>query len=54
MTIFRVAFIVLSTAAIGGTSYVSYYGAGGESTDLDQSVRVASGGRVGGVVGRVK
>ncbi|WP_425097710.1 hypothetical protein [Tropicibacter sp. S64] len=54
MTLFRTAFVVLATLAIAGTSYVSYYGAGGESTDLDQSVRTGSAGRVVGVVGRVK
>lgn len=54
MNIFRAAFLILATSAIVGTTYVGYYGAGGESSDLDQSVRTASGGRAIGVLGRVK
>ncbi|MFW2545425.1 hypothetical protein ACN2XU_22585 [Primorskyibacter sp. 2E107] len=54
MNLFRVVFLILTTSAVAGTSYVSYYGAGGESADLDQSVRTGSGGGVIGVAGRVK
>lgn len=54
MNLFRMAFLTFTTLAVAGTSYVSYYGAGGESSDLDQSVRRGSGGNVIGVVGRVK
>ena len=51
--IFRTVFIVLTIAAIAGTGYVSYYGMGRESTDLERSIRAGSGGNfVGG--GRVK
>lgn len=47
--IFRIVFIVLTIAAIGGTGYVSFYGMGRESLDLDRSVRAGSGGNfIGG------
>lgn len=54
MSIFRAAFLVFTVLAVAGTSYVSYYGAGGESRDLDKSVRTGSGGRVIGLAGSVK
>ena len=54
MSLFRAVFVILVISAVAGTAYVSYYGAGGESFDLDRSVRSASGGRVIGVGGRVK
>ncbi|MCM2563237.1 hypothetical protein M8756_14065 [Lutimaribacter sp. EGI FJ00015] len=44
--ILRVAFVVLAVAAIAGTTYVSFYGMGRESTDTQRSVRVGSGGNV--------
>lgn len=44
MTIFRVIMIVASTVTIGGASYLSYNGIGRESSDLDRSIRVGSGG----------
>ncbi|MBS0126601.1 hypothetical protein [Thetidibacter halocola] len=50
--ILRVAFIVLALAAIGGAAYTGYYGRGGESSDLDKSIRAGSGGAV--LTGRVK
>lgn len=54
MTIFRFTFAAFAIAAVSGTAYISYHGAGGESSDLDKSVRSASAGRVIGVAGRVK
>lgn len=50
--IIRVFFVVLSLAAIGGATYTGYYGQGGESTDLDKSIRTGSG--IGVVNARVK
>ncbi|WP_377193888.1 hypothetical protein [Ruegeria meonggei] len=44
MTVFRIAFILISTVAVAATGYVSYHGYGGESRDLDRSVRVGSDG----------
>ncbi len=52
MSVIRAVFLILTTSAIGGTSYVAYHGAGGESFDLDRSVRTGSGGVFVG--GRVK
>jgi uncharacterized membrane protein len=50
---FRVVFIVISLAAIGGATYVSWYGYGAESTDTIRSIRAGSGGAPG-LAGRVK
>ena len=50
--IIRIAFVVLALTATAGTVYVSWQGMGGESLDLDRSVRSGSGGI--GVAGRVK
>ncbi len=44
MTIFRLIMIVASALTIGGASYLSYNGIGSESSDLDRSIRVGSGG----------
>jgi hypothetical protein len=44
MNLFRVIFLIASVLAIGGTSYVGYYGYGMQSHDLDRSVRTGSGG----------
>jgi hypothetical protein len=44
MTIFRLIMIVASALTIGGASYLSYNGIGRESSDLDRSIRVSSGG----------
>ncbi|MDA7425947.1 hypothetical protein [Thalassococcus lentus] len=53
MSFVRIVFIVFATTAIAATAYVGYHGAGGESFDLDRSVRAGSGGTfVGG--GRIK
>lgn len=51
--VIRVAFVILTVAAIAGAGYGGYHGLGGGSTDLDRSVRSGSAGiGVGG--GRVK
>jgi hypothetical protein len=50
--IIRAAFVILSLAVIGGAAYTGWYGQGGESLDLDKSIRTGSGGVVG--IGRVK
>ena len=50
--IIRVLFLVLSLSAIAAATYTGYYGQGGESSDLDKSIRMGSGGL--GVAGRVK
>lgn len=44
MTIFRLIMIVASALTIAGAGYMSYNGIGRESTDLDRSIRVSSGG----------
>ncbi|MGR3639014.1 hypothetical protein [Alterinioella nitratireducens] len=48
MSLFRIAFLVISIGAIAGTGYVSYHGWGRASTDLDASIRLGSGG-IGGI-----
>ncbi|KIC20289.1 hypothetical protein [Leisingera sp. ANG-Vp] len=45
MNLFRIIFLVMSGVSIAGATYVSYHGYGGESRDLDTSIRAASGGR---------
>ncbi|WP_264211273.1 hypothetical protein [Leisingera thetidis] len=45
MNLFRIVFLVMSGLSIAGTAFVSYHGYGGESRDLDTSIRAASGGR---------
>lgn len=52
MNLFRLIFLLMSAVSIGGTAYVSYQGYGGESRDLDRSIRAASGGRI--INGNVK
>lgn len=52
MNLFRLVFLVLATGAIAGTSYVAYQGHGGESRDLDRSIRAVSAGR--GLNGSIK
>ncbi|MGR3621370.1 hypothetical protein [Pseudophaeobacter sp.] len=52
MTLFRLVFLLLSAFAIVGTTYVAYQGHGGESRDLDRSIRAVSAGR--GLNGTVK
>lgn len=49
----RILFVVFTLAAMSGVTYAAYYGRGGESSDLDRSVRIGSGG-VGALAGRVK
>lgn len=49
----RLAFIILTVAVVAGAGYAGFYGQGGESVDLDKSVRTGSGGYIG-VGGRVK
>ncbi len=44
MIVFRVIFVTLSLMAIGAAGYASYRGIGGESADLDRSVRLGSSG----------
>ncbi|WP_037309723.1 hypothetical protein [Ruegeria halocynthiae] len=44
MNLFRIVFLILSTTAVAATGYVAWQGYGGESRDLDTSVRVGSGG----------
>jgi hypothetical protein len=44
MSIFRLILIVASALTIGGASYLSYNGIGSESSDLDRSIRLGSGG----------
>lgn len=45
MNLFRIIFLTMSAVSIAGATYVSYQGYGGESRDLDTSIRAASGGR---------
>jgi hypothetical protein len=52
MNLFRVVFLVMSGLSITGVTYISYQGYGGESRDLDTSIRAASGGRY--AIGNVK
>ncbi|GAA6196849.1 hypothetical protein [Pseudophaeobacter sp.] len=52
MMLFRLVFVVLSGLAIAGTTYVAYLGHGGESRDLDRSIRAVSAGR--GLNGSIK
>ncbi|EBA18153.1 spermidine synthase [Roseobacter sp. SK209-2-6] len=52
MSIFRLVFLLLSALAITGTTYAAYLGHGGESRDLDRSIRAVSAGR--GLNGSVK
>jgi hypothetical protein len=44
MSAFRIVFLVGSLLTTAGAGYLSYSGVGGESTDLDRSVRLGSGG----------
>ncbi|MCZ4268434.1 hypothetical protein HGE68_02880 [Rhodobacteraceae bacterium R_SAG6] len=44
MNLFRIVFLSLSFVAICVASYASYKGYGGESRDLDRSIRLGSGG----------
>jgi len=44
MTAFRIVFVVGALLTTAGAGYLSYRGIGGESTDLDRSVRLGSGG----------
>ena len=50
--IIRAVFVLLSVSAIAGAAYTGYYGMGGESLDLDKSIRASSGGSA--IIGRVK
>ncbi|EAQ47005.1 spermidine synthase [Roseobacter sp. MED193] len=52
MILFRLIFVLLSATAIAGTTYVAYLGHGGESRDLDRSIRAVSAGR--GLNGSIK
>ena len=53
MGLFRITFVALALAAIGGAYYTSYYAIGRESGDVRQSIRQgSSGGYYAG--GRVK
>ena len=53
MNLFRTVFVVISLAAIAGTTYAAWYGYGGESTDVSKSIRQGSHGG-GAIAGRVK
>lgn len=53
MSAARIAALTLVALLAGWTSYLSYYGVGGESRDVSQSVRERSAGG-GGFSGRVK
>ncbi len=53
MNIIRLVFLLWAAATIAGGGYLSYYGIGRDSTDLDTSVRTGSPG-AGGINGRVK
>lgn len=44
MTLVRIVFLVAASCATLGAGYLGYKGIGGESTDLDRSIRVGSGG----------
>ncbi len=44
MSLFRIIFLAGSLLATGGAAYLSYNGIWRESTDLDRSVRLGSGG----------
>lgn len=50
--IVRAVFVILAASAISAAAYVGWRGQGGESFDLDRSVRTGSGGAFIG--GRVK
>jgi hypothetical protein len=52
MILFRLIFVLFSAVAIAGTTYVAYLGHGGESRDLDRSIRAVSAGR--GLNGSIK
>ena len=53
MSFVRIVFITIAAFAVAATAYVGYHGAGGESFDLDRSVRTGSGGAIIGG-GRIK
>lgn len=53
MNLFRITFLTLATLALVGTTYVSWYGYGGEDTDISRSIRDGSRG-AGALAGRVK
>ena len=44
MTVIRAVMIVASALTIGGASYLSYNGIWRESSDIDRSIRIGSGG----------
>ncbi|WP_205321569.1 hypothetical protein [Tritonibacter mobilis] len=44
MNLFRIVLLSLSLVAICVAGYASYKGYGGESRDLDRSIRLGSGG----------
>lgn len=44
MTLVRIIFLVTAAGATLGAGYLGYKGIGGESSDLDRSIRVGSGG----------
>jgi len=44
MTAGRAFFLLLGALSIAGASWLGYHGVGGESPDLNRSVRVGSGG----------
>ncbi|WP_194287203.1 hypothetical protein [Tritonibacter aquimaris] len=52
MNLFRIIFLIMATTTVAGASYLSYHGIGGESRDVSNSIRAASGGR--GFSGNVK
>lgn len=53
MNLFRIVFLLISLAAVAGTTYVSWYGYGRASSDVSKSIRQGSAGP-GGLAGRVK
>jgi hypothetical protein len=44
MNAFRIVFLAGALLTTAGAGYLSYRGIGGESADLDRSVRLGSGG----------
>ncbi|MEP2715708.1 hypothetical protein [Pseudophaeobacter sp.] len=52
MMMFRLVFVLIAGSAIAGTTYFSYLGHGGASSDVDRSIRAVSAGRF--VNGRIK
>lgn len=48
MSAFRIVFLVGALLTTAGASYLAYRGVGGESNNVDRSVRLGSGGNSSG------